>query len=235
MNILCAGVAHGVVKASEEAFFEATGARLAGRFGSVGVLKRALLAGESCDVMIATAAMVAALQQEGQLVAGSEAVLGCVRTGLAVPEGEALPDISTPDALKARLLAASAIYFPDAQMSTSGIHFATVLARLGIAEQVSGRLHTFPSAVTVMCELAAAPQLGAIGCTQVTEIKDTPGVVLVGALPKEFDLVTVYTAAVTMTAAEPSLARRFVEWISGPQSRALRQQVGFELTQEGRS
>jgi ABC-type molybdate transport system substrate-binding protein len=58
------------------------------------------------------------------------------------------------------------------------------------------------------------------------------GAVLVGALPEVFELATVYSQAVSAKAGEPELARRFVEWIAGPQSRALRKQGGFEFTAE---
>lgn len=230
MNILCAGAAQGVVKAIEGAFLQATGEKVDARFGSVGVVKEALLAGEPCDVLIVTAAMTASLQRESKLMVGSDAPLGRVRVGIAVPKGAPVPDISTPEALKARLLAAGAIYFPDTQRATAGIHFATVLAKLGIAEEVSGRLYTFPSGAMVMRELGASKEPGAIGCTQITEIKYTPGVVLVGPLPQAFELATVYTAAVSVTATNPAMAHRFVEWVAGPQSRALREQGGFEFT-----
>ncbi len=232
MNILCAGAAQGLVKALQDTFAASTGAQVAGRFGAVGAMKEALVAGEACDVMIVTAAMVAALQAEGRLVPGSEAALGRVRTGVAVRAGDPVPDVSTADTLRGSLLAATAVYFPDAQRSTAGIHFAAVLERLGIARAMAPRLRTFPNGATAMRELAADPLPGAIGCTQITEINYTPGIVLVGALPQAFELATVYAAAVSATAADPALARRFVELLAGPQSRTQRLQGGFEFTAE---
>ncbi|MGJ7507713.1 molybdate ABC transporter substrate-binding protein [Variovorax sp. GT1P44] len=229
MNILCAGAAQGLVKALQGVFLELTGAKVEGRFGAVGAMKEALLAGEACDVMIVTETMIAALQAEGRLLPGSEAALGRVRTGVAVREGETLPDISTPETLKSSLLAATSIYFPDAKRSTAGIHFAAMLEKLGIADVVSSRLRTFPNGATAMRELAADPRPGAIGCTQITEIKYTPGITLVGALPEAFELATIYSAAVSATASEPALARRFVELVAGPRSRCLREQGGFEI------
>jgi molybdate transport system substrate-binding protein len=230
MNILCAGAAQGLVKALQGVFLELTGAKVEGRFGAVGAMKEALLAGEPCDVMIVTATMISALQAEGRLLPGSDAALGRVRTGVAVREGETMPDVATPEALKASLLAARSIYFPDAKRSTAGIHFASVLAKLGIADVVSSRLRTFPNGATAMRELASDSGSGAIGCTQITEIKYTSGIALVGALPEAFELATVYSAAVSVTAREPELARRFVELIAGPRSRCLREQGGFEIT-----
>ena len=229
MNILCAGAAQGLVKALQGVFLELTGAKVEGRFGAVGAMKEALLAGEPCDVMVVTAPMVAELQGERRLIVDSEAPLGRVRTGIAVRTGDPVPAISTPEALRQSLLAASAIYFPDAQRSTAGIHFASVLAKLGIANEVAARLRTFPNGATAMRELADARR-GAIGCTQITEIKYTPGIALAGPLPEAFELATVYTAAVSATARNPALAQRFVALLAGPTSRSLRAQGGFELS-----
>jgi molybdate transport system substrate-binding protein len=172
--------------------------------------------------------MVVALQSEGRLGIRPRAPLGRVRTGLAVRNGESLPDIATPQALRASLAAASAIYFPDSQRSTAGIHFASVLDRLGIAEELAPRLRTFPNGATAMRELAAS-EPGAIGCTQITEIMYTPGITLAGPLPDEFELATVYTAAVTMRAAQPVLAQRFIDLLAGPATRAMRAEGGFEF------
>jgi len=230
MNILCAGAAQGLVKALQGVFLELTGAKIEGRFGAVGAMKEALLAGETCDVMVVTAAMIADLQAEGRLVRGSESSLGRVRTGIAVRQGEPRPQIATPEALKASLLAAKAIYFPDAQRSTAGIHFAGILEKLEIATTVSPRLRTFPNGATAMREMAADPTPGAIGCTQITEINYTPGIALVGPLPQAFELATVYTAAVSANTRQPDLARRFVDLIAGARSRSLRAQGGFEFT-----
>ena len=212
----------------QPAFLDATGAEVDAYFGAVGTLRDALLAGEACDVMIVTAQMASALQSDGWLVKGTEAALGRVRTGIAVRAGDALPAIDTREALKASLLAASAIYFPDAQRSTAGIHFASVLGQLGIADLVQARLRTFPNGATAMRALADDGLQGAIGCTQVTEIRYTPGIALVGALPKAFELATVYSAAIGASASQPEVARQFIDFVTGPRCLDLREQGGFE-------
>jgi molybdate transport system substrate-binding protein len=230
LHILCAGAVQGIVKALHERFTAETGAAMAARFGAVGAMKEALLGGEPCDVMIATDAMVVALQSSGDLGMRPRAPLGSVRTGVAVAAGRRAPDIATPDALRAALLDASAIYFPDPQRSTAGIHFVSVLRQLGIDQAVAARLRTFPNGASAMRELGADKSGRAIGCTQITEIRYTPGIELVGALPKAFELATVYTAAAASRAAQPVLAQRFVELLAGPASLALRRQGGFEFS-----
>ena len=57
----------------------------------------------------------------------------------------------------------------------------------------------------------------------------TPGVRLVGALPAEFELATSTRPRRAMRAADPMLARRFVELLAGPASRHVREQGGFEF------
>jgi molybdate transport system substrate-binding protein len=228
LNLLCAGAAQGLVKALQPAFTAATGATLNARFGAVGAMKEALLAGEPCDLLVLTDAMVSALAAEGLVDGSSRAALGRVRTGVALRSGEPAPDVSTPEALKAVLQGASGIYFPDAVRSTAGIHFANVLRQLGLFDVLQPRLRTFPNGATAMREMAACAEPGLVGCTQVTEILYTPGVHLVGLLPQQFELATVYTAAVRTGTAEPTLAAQLLAAITGTDAQALRASGGFE-------
>ncbi|MFM2059822.1 MAG: hypothetical protein RLY71_4207 [Pseudomonadota bacterium] len=233
LHYLCAGASKGLVEALAPAFEAQTGVRLAGRFGAVGAMKEALQAGEPCDFMILTDRLIAELISTGALTATGRADLGTVRTGVAVPTSTSAtpspgPDVSTPDALRAALRAASAIYLPDPERATAGIHFARIMHTLGVADELRPRWRTYPNGATAMRELAACPDPGPIGCTQITEINYSPGVRLVGALPPEFELTTVYTAAVGAGAAQAALARQFIGLLAGEGSLALRRAGGFE-------
>jgi len=228
LDILSGGAAQGLVRAVEDEYREGTGADLRGTFGAVGAMREKLLAGAPCDVLILTAAIIAELEKSGQVARGTSAPLGNVRTGVAVRAGETVPDIADGARLREALLAATGIYFPDPELATAGIHFIKVLRQLGIHDAVASRLRPFPNGATAMRELAMASERGQVGCTQITEIKYTPGVVLVGPLPPGFGLATVYTVAVCSGAREPDLARRFAELLSGPATRPLRENAGFE-------
>ena len=228
LNLLCAGAAQGLVVALQERFKASTGAVVHGRFGAVGAMKEALLAGAPCDVFIVTAAMIDALCAQGLLRSDGAATLGRVQTGIAVKSGQALPDISTPEALKAALLAADAIYFPDPLRATAGIHFAGVMRQLGIFESLRPRFYTTPNGAAAMRELRSAATPQPIGCTQVTEINFSPGVQIVAALPKPFELATVYSAAVSTRAANSDLALAFIALLAGAESQPLRAAAGFE-------
>jgi molybdate transport system substrate-binding protein len=229
LHILSGGAAQGVVKGIQRRFYEDTGAAIDGRFGAVGAMKEALLAGDACDVMITTEAMVGALAASGHLQGDSRAPLGRVRTGIAVPAGAPVPDIATPDALRAALRAADGIYFPDPERATAGIHFANVMRQLGVHDELQPRFRTHPNGAAAMQAMAAAGTPGLIGCTQVTEIRYTSGVTLAGLLPGEFELATVYTAAVAANTERPQLAGHFIALLAGETTRGLRVEGGFEV------
>jgi molybdate transport system substrate-binding protein len=228
LNLLCAGAAQGLVKALSAEFQKQTGATVEARFGAVGAQKEALLSGAPCDLMIVTASMVDALIASGHLQAGSRADLGCVRTGVAVRQGSEHADVSTPAALEVALRDADAIYFPDPDRATAGIHFVSVMQRLGVLEGLRPRFRTFASGAIAMRELAASGAARPIGCTQVSEILYTDGVALCGPLPAGFELSTTYTGAVSHHAASPHLARAMLTLLTAEGSRALREAGGFE-------
>ncbi len=228
LYILSGGAAQGLVKALQARFVMETGAAVEGRFGAVGAMKEALLAGQPCDLMIVTAAMVDGLVAEGRLAGAGRADLGRVATGVAVKAGAPLPDVSTPEALRAALLAAGAVYVPDTQRATAGIHVAKVLTQLGVAAELAPRLREFPAGAVAMRELAASTEPAPIGVTQVTEILYTPGVRLVGRLPKAFELSTVYTAAPVAGSPRAALAARFIALLAGVDAQALREAGGFD-------
>ena len=228
IRLLSGGAAQGLVAQLQERFRAASGCSVQGTFGAVGAMRDKLLAGEPCDIVILTQQLVDQLAADGHVLAGSAAALGIVKTGVAVNAGAARPDVSTAPSLKAALQAANAIYFPDPVKATAGIHFMKVLKTLGVDGELAARLRPFPNGATAMREMAQSGDAGAIGCTQVTEILFAPGVELVGLLPKEFELATVYTAALCTKAREPQAAREFIALLAGADAAAARKAGGFE-------
>ena len=229
LNVLCAGAAKGIVEALAPALLAATGATLRGEFGPVGTMRELWLSGAPCDVIVLTAAMLETLARDGRVMPDTIAPLGRVRTGIVVRVGEALPPIADREELRRSLAAAAGLYLPDPERSTAGVHFIKVLRELGIHDAVASRLRTFASGAVAMRELGRSREPGLVGCTQITEINYTPGVVLVGPLPAEFELATVYSVAVATTARQPGAARRLAQMLSGPESRELRSSGGFAI------
>src|SRR2546422_4935689 len=77
------------------------------------------------------------LEKTGKMMPGSRADLGRVGIGVTVREGAAVPDVSTPDALKSALIAARSVAYTDpAEGGTSGIYFNNLADRFGIGDAV---------------------------------------------------------------------------------------------------
>jgi molybdate transport system substrate-binding protein len=228
LKLLSGGAAQGLVAQLRDRAAKEIGCEIEGKFGAVGAMRDKLLAGEPCDIVILTQALVDQLAAGGHVAGTSQRAVGVVKTGVAVKTGEPAPQIADADSLKAALLAARGVYFPDPVKATAGIHFMKVLNTLGIATQLGDRLRPFPNGATAMREMSQSNETGLIGCTQVTEILYTPGVQLVGLLPREFELATVYTAAVCTLAQEPLAAAEFVRMVAGDAAAPLRKAGGFE-------
>ncbi|MES2399360.1 MAG: substrate-binding domain-containing protein [Pseudomonadota bacterium] len=228
LYVLSGGAAQGLVTQLQDRFKQKSGVAIKGTFGAVGMMKDKLLAGEPCDVMIVSDAMVKDLTGSGDLIAGTAQALGAVKTGVAVKTGEKAVDVSSPDALKATLRAARGIYFPDPIKATAGIHVMKVLKALGLDVELADRLRPYANGATAMKAMAECAETGLIGCTQATEILFTEGVDLVAPLPKEFELATVYTAAVSTKAGQPQAARELIAMLASAEFSALRRDCGFE-------
>lgn len=227
LKILSGGAAFGLVQALRPEFESRTGLAIEGDYGAVGGMKDRILAGEAVDLIILTRTIVDDLATRGLAVADSITDVGKVETGIAVRSGDAAPLVGDGGALRAALLGADGIYFPDPKLATAGIHFARVLDGLGIETEVKARLRPHPNGATAMAAMAASPDSRPIGCTQVTEIVNTPGVDLVAALPAGYELATIYTAAVGASAAHPEAAGVLARMLSDPDARDLRRRVGF--------
>jgi molybdate transport system substrate-binding protein len=229
LRVLGAGAAKGAVQALQAEFLSSTGGTVKASFGAVSTIKEQLDAGAACDVVILTAQMLDDLQAQGRLVAGTIAALGRVETGIAVRTGETFPAISERNAFGASLKRAKAIYLPDPVRSTAGIHFVSVLKKLDIFGDMEAKLRFYPNGALAMTHLSQTTELEMIGCTQVTEILCTEGVSLVGLLPKEFELSTVYSAAISRNPTSLDLAHRFIELLTGSQTKKLRVDGGFNV------
>jgi molybdate transport system substrate-binding protein len=227
LNILSGGAAQGLVASLAPEFKAQTGFDIAGEFGAVGAMAEKLRRGTPADIVILTTAIVTQLARENLVIPASISDIGLVETALAIRAGDPLVAVRDTAGLRAALLAADAIFVPDIEVSTAGIHVAKVLRQLGIAGEVAARLRIFPNGATAMRHLAASDAVKPIGCTQSTEIIGTQGVTLAGSLPQGCDLATTYTAAVTVQAAAAKPAQRLIDLLTGADARELRIRAGF--------
>jgi molybdate transport system substrate-binding protein len=227
IRVFGGGAAQGLVEMVRPSFEAATGFTIEGSFSAVGAMRARILAGEPADVAILTRALIAELARDGHVSAASATDVGTVDTAVAVRRGDAPPPLGDPARLRAALLAADAIHFPDPRQATAGIHFAKVLRDLDIWDTVTDRLRPAANGATAMRELAASMSRSPIGCTQATEILATPGIALAGPLPEGCALATVYTAAIGAGSLAATEAAQLVGLLTDTAGRQSRRRLGF--------
>jgi molybdate transport system substrate-binding protein len=180
--------------------------------------------GEEIDVVIMVAPALGDLIKQGKVREGSRVDLVKGKIGMAVKAGAPKPDISTVDALKRALLAAKSIAYSD---SSSGVYVSTVLfPKLGIADEVKGKCKKIEGAP--VGEVVAKGE-AEIGFQQISELRAAKGVDIVGELPPEVQMVTVYAAGIPATAKHPEAAKAFIQWLASPVTYATIQKSGLEL------
>ena len=230
LRILSAGAAQAVTERIIEDFRRDTGSEVAADFGAVGAMKARVTGGEAVDVIILTQAMIEELVAAKLVVPGSRIDLGKVGTGVAVRAGTPAPDVSSAETLRAAVLGAGKIVCPDPAVATAGKIVMALWQKLGVTDEVQGRMQFFPNGYAAMRWLAASGGPRDLGITQVTEILPNKGVTYAGPLPDEFQAKTVYSAGLASGAHEPDLAKRFIGRLAAPSAQPMLRDAGFELS-----
>ena len=223
--ILCAGATSSVVDRVAADFQHATGRAVTVRVGTVGQIQKQLASGAQADIVIVSGKAMKRLARKSAIVPGTRADLGRSGMGVGVRTGAALPDISSTQALKRTLLAARSIAATDPKAgASSGIYFAHMLERMGIAAAVAPKETLVPGGHS--CDLVARGKADL--CAQnITEIIPVKGVVLAGPFPSAVQNYITYSAAILRGTASPAAARAFVADLTSPRRAALWRRAGF--------
>ena len=179
--------------------------------------------GETADLVITGSGAIDELVKQGKILAGSRRVLARCRVGMAVLAGKPRPDISSVEALKRALLGARSVAYT--QEGASGMHFAGVIERLGIADQVKAKAVRQPGGL--IGELVAAGK-AEIAIQQIPELMAVPGIELVGPLPAEIQLVTVSSAGIFTGTKQAEAAHAFIEFLAAPAAAKIMKSKGLE-------
>ena len=141
IHVLSAAAVKGPLTATAAAFERETGNRVVFEFTTAGRVDARIAGGERPDLIVNTRARLDALAAKGGR-AGAVRDLGTVRVGVAVRNGLPKPDVSTVEAFRAALVAARSVAYTDpAAGGTAGSHFAAVIEKLGLTEELAGKRH----------------------------------------------------------------------------------------------
>ena len=164
------------------AFAGATGHTVSPTYNTVGAIAERFKGGEAADLLILSPQALAALGDA--LIPGGTTAIARAGLAVAIRQGAPAPDLSTPAALTAALIAARRVSYSDPKAGGSAAaYFAKLLERLGIAEAVNAKAslgrnghHVAELVADGTCEL---------GVSFLSELVAIKGVAIAGPLPAE--------------------------------------------------
>ena len=214
----------GVLDELAPQFQKATDNKLTITYGLAAQLAQRIGSGEAADVAILTRAGIDALVKDGKITPKSDATLASANMALAAKAGATKPDISTPEAFKRTLLAAKSIATGDpAAGGASSVYFSKLLERMGISEQVKGKMKITPPG-KYPADLVAAGD-AEIGAMQTSEL--LPGTELVGVFPGDLNNVTVFAIGLTTNASDTNAAGTLIKFLESKEAAAAYKAKGL--------
>jgi molybdate transport system substrate-binding protein len=207
-------------------FEQKTGHKVHLTFAVISAIQQKLDAGETPDMVLMPVPAIEARVKAGTFRGDARAALGTVRVALVVREGAAKPDISTLDAFKNTVLSAPSVVHSNPAATPSGGHLAKVWERLGIADALKPKA-IFRNALDGGAEAIANGE-AAIGLYPMSEVISVEGLAIVGLIPADVQLNTVYGAAVLTANAAPKPATAFVKFLADPANAHHWKDAGFE-------
>jgi molybdate transport system substrate-binding protein len=227
VKILCTHAFKEAVVEAGAQFEKRTGNKLSVIYGTTGDIVKRVNSGETPDVVFASAAALQGLATAGKVVAGSNVPVARTGIGISVRTGAPKPDIGSVEALKRSLLAAKSIAYSDPKDGgTSGIHFAQVIQRLGIAEQLQPKTILVGSGGNVG-EVVAKGE-AEIAVQMITELLPVRGTQYVGPLPGELQNMIVFAGGVGAGGKQPEAGSAFIKFLLSPQGIRIMKSTGLE-------
>jgi len=190
--------------------------------GGVDAAKR-VQAGETFDIVILAAEAIDRLIEGGHVVGNSKTHL--VRSGVAVAvrAGAARPDIGSEDALRRAVVSARTLGYST---GPSGVQLAKLFERWGIAEDIRSKIVTAPPGVPVG-SLVAKGEVE-LGFQQFSELMHLPGIDVLGALPRDIQIVTTFSGGVCAASKQPQAARDVLAFMASSAADEAKRRQGME-------
>jgi molybdate transport system substrate-binding protein len=190
--------------------------------GTANILRR-IRAGETPDIILMAAPEVDQLITEGKLAAGSRTDIAKSGIGVAVRAGLPKPDISSGDAVKQAVLAAKSVAYST---GPSGLYMIGLLQKMGIADQIKGKVTQTPSGMPVGEVLARGD--AELGFQQVSELIHVKGIDFLGPLPADIQHTTVFSAGLHTGTKDPEAAKALLHFLTGPEAGGAIKKAGME-------
>ena len=184
---------------------------------------RRVAAGEPFDFVVLAADAIDKLAAGGQVVAGSRVDLADSGVAVAVRAGAPRPDVSSEEALKRAVLAATTVGYST---GPSGVALVKLFERWGIAQELQGKLVQAPPGVPVGALVARGDV--ALGFQQLSELIHLEGLTVVGPMPLAVQINTVFAGALCAASQQPDAVRALLAFMASPEAAAAKRRNGME-------
>ena len=167
--------------------------------------------GQRADMVIAISDAMDRLVAAGIVQPTTRVALADSVLGVGVRQGAPRPDLSTVEAFKRAMVAARAVAYSKA--GASGIYFAGLIARLGIADAVNANAVVIPMGFTA--EKIASGDAD-LAIQQISELMTVPGIDVAGPFPDEIQVSSRFEVAIFTGAENAAGATAFLRLLSSP-------------------
>ncbi len=187
------------------------------------ILLREITGGRTADLAILGGSVMDQVVKQGHIIAASVRKLTSNGIGVGVLNGAPRPDISTAEAFKRTLLNARCVAYTTE--GASGIYFAGLIEKLGIANEIKAKAKT--RAGGLIAEFVVSGDAD-IAVQQIPEILAVPGVDYIGPLPAEINSISLGRAGIFARSKEPVLAQALLDFLQTPQAAEVYRARGLE-------
>jgi molybdate transport system substrate-binding protein len=219
------GASHRSLDAILPQFEKTTGHKIVSQYDLPPALIKKVDAGEPFDVIILSYD-VEGLVKQGKLVPDSRTVLGRIGIGMAVRKGSPKPDFSTVENFKRALLNAKS--FATSGEGSSGRYVASLIQRLGIAEQVKPKIKSGGPGASA--KMLANGEVDFV-VSGLPPLLGTPNIEWLGYLPDEINNWLLFTGGLSVNAKQPEAGRALLKYLTGPAAAAVWKENGLEPVQ----
>lgn len=213
----------GAVARLAAAYRAASGVAIDADFAPTLALLQRLRGGEGADLVILTREGLDAMIGEGRVARGSAIDLARSYVGVAVKAGAEHPDIATEAALRTALLGARAVAY--SRLGASGILFAGLIERLGIAAEINARAVIIPQGFTAERLVSGEAELA---IQQISELKQIDGIEVVGPIPLNLQMPAVFSAGRMTASPRAEAAEHLLRYLSSADVAPVLRETGLE-------
>lgn len=224
LKVLCSNTAHAVMNELVPQFERASCHKVTLSYDSARLIMERIRNGEAADAAVLAGPVMDKAIAAGVITRASLVGIARCGIGVAVRAGARRPDISTVDAFKRALLDAQTVAYTET--GVSGIYFAALIERLGIAREIKAKART--RAGGLIGELVASGE-AEIAVQQIPELVAVPDIDIAGPLPPELQNMTLVSAGVFSNARQPAVAAAFLQYLKTPDIAGVYAAKGFEF------